>query len=145
MKERSRTYIARRRPVELVAEPVREQRVIDTWEGPRTAQPGDYVMTGVRGERWPVPGREFERLYDILGPTEDGSALRVRKKTVEVPFFQTYRPLDFEIRGENFHAETGYFIISYGEEAMYPCEPGVFFETFEILRPAEEDEEFDVR
>ena len=146
MSERSRTYIARRRPIEMEAELVSEEQVVETWEGPRTAYPGDYIMTGVRGERWPVPGGEFDKLYDILGPVEDKeNTFRVRKKAMEVAVFQTYEPITFRIRGEDFHADAGYFIISYGDEdSRYPCEPSVFFEAFEVIRPADEDEDFSV-
>ncbi len=141
---RSAIYIVRRRPVELIAQYVDEKTLTDTWEGPRTAQVGDYVLTGVKGEQWPVPGSEFDRLYEVIGPTADGQALRVRKKVMELRAFQTYEPLTFAIRGENFHAEPGYFIIAYEDGSCYPCEPEVFFETFEVVRPATPEEDFEV-
>ncbi len=148
--ERSQTYIARRRPVEMKARRVDEQQVIETWEGPRTAFPGDYVMTGTQDEHWPVSGAKFETLYDVLGPAdspadspaEDGLNLRVRKKPLEVSVYQVYRPLTFQVGGEDFHADTGYFIVRYAEGNYAPCEPGVFFETFEVLRPALPEEDF---
>lgn len=143
MKDRSPTYIARRKPVELRAEPVTEEHVVDTWEGPRTAFVGDYIMTGVKGERWPVPGEDFPRLYEVVEAHDDG-ALTVRKRQMELAVYQTYRPLTFRIRDEDFYAETGYFIVSYDEEDRYPCAPDVFFETFEVLRPATEEEHFQV-
>lgn len=145
MDTRSQTYIARRKPLELRAEPVTAQCVIDTWEGPRTAFPGDYVMTGVENERWPVPGAQFEELYEVLGPTQPGGPqLRVRKRIMELPVYQTYQPFNYVVRGEKFTVEPGYFIISYGEDDRFPCEPAVFFKTFEIIRLAEPEEEFDI-
>lgn len=129
----------------MAARKAASKEVIETWEGPRTAHPGDYVITGVKGEQWPVLAAEFDKLYDIASPPDENGNLRVRKKVFEVATYQTYQPITFSIRGEDFHADTGYFIISYGEDARYPCEPGVFFETFEILRTAEEDEAFDVQ
>ncbi len=39
MLERSKTYIARRKPIIMMAERVTEQQVIETWEGSRTAIP----------------------------------------------------------------------------------------------------------
>ncbi len=140
--ERSRTYIARRRPVEMMARRVDEQQVIETWEGPRTAYPGDFVMTGTQNEHWPVAGAKFETLYDVLGPAEDGINQRVRKKPLEVAVYQTYRPLTFQVGGEDFQAGLGYFIVRYEEGNYAPCEPGVFFETFELLRPAQPEEGF---
>ncbi|MBN1965147.1 MAG: hypothetical protein JW910_10910 [Anaerolineae bacterium] len=139
MSERSTTYIARRRPIEMLAEPVATQCVVDTWEGPRTAYPGDFIMTGVKGEHWPVPGAGFDELYEVLGPVEDGPQLRVRKRVMELRTFQTYEPLRFRVHGEDFHAETGYFIVAYEDGSCYPCEPNVFFETFQIVRQAGEE------
>lgn len=144
MLERSKTYIARRKPIIMMAERVTEQQVIETWEGARTAYPGDYIMTGVEGERWPVAAESFAQLYDVLEESTGGRTLRVRKKVRYVPVYQTYRALDFEIRDENFHAEPGYFIVYYGEGDIYPCAPDVFFETFDLIRPARPDEEFEL-
>jgi hypothetical protein len=144
MSTRSQTYIARRRPVELAARRSTTEEMVETWEGPRTAYPGDYVITGVKGEQWPVLAAEFEKLYDVASPPDEEGNLRVRKKIFDVATYQTYQPITFTVQDEEFHADTGYFIISYGEDARYPCEPGVFFETFEILRQADEDEAFDV-
>jgi len=140
--ERSPTYIARRRPIEMLAEPVETEQMVETWEGPRTAHPGDYIMTGVQGENWPFPGADFDKSYEVLGPAEDGVQLRVRKKILELPVFQTYRPLVYQVRGEDFKVATGYFIIRYDYDNLYPCEPEVFFETFEVVRPARPEEDF---
>lgn len=143
MLERSLTYIARRKPVRLIARKVEREQTVETWEGPRQAHPGDYVMTGIKGEHWPVPASQFGDLYEIEDKMENGD-LHVRKRVMELPVFQTYRVLDFEARGENFHAGVGYFIIRHPDNNMYPCEPLVFFKTFEIIREARQDEEFNL-
>ena len=36
---------------------------INTLEGPTTAAEGDWIVRGVDGEQWPVPGDEFARRY----------------------------------------------------------------------------------
>jgi hypothetical protein len=139
---RSRTYIARKKPVELYALRVRQEQVIDTWEGTRTAFVGDYLMTGIQGEHWPVPGDKFEELYDIIEQKTDDT-LKVRKRIMEVPVCQIYHDLTFSGNGEDFNAHTGDFIIAYSDGSCYPCVPDVFFETFEIIRPATPAEEPD--
>jgi len=145
MDTRSQTYIARRKPLELRADRVNEQKVVNTWEGPRTAYPGDYVMIGVKGEQWPVPGLQFDELYEIMGLAQPGGTqLKVRKRIMELPVYQTYRPFTYEVRGEQFKVEPGYFIVSYSEEDRFPCEPEVFFQTFDIIRTANEEEKFDI-
>jgi hypothetical protein len=41
----------------------REQLVIRTREGPATAHPGDWVVEGALGERWPITDKQFKRTY----------------------------------------------------------------------------------
>lgn len=52
--ERRGTVLARR---------ARPGETIHTLEGPVTAQDGDWVIQGDRGEQWAVPGAEFRRRY----------------------------------------------------------------------------------
>ncbi|MGH3675945.1 MAG: hypothetical protein ACRDU5_09465 [Mycobacterium sp.] len=48
------------------ATPARKGEIVDTLEGPVTTAPGDWVVKGSGGERWPVPGEEFAQRY--VGP-----------------------------------------------------------------------------
>lgn len=54
----------RKKPIVVTAEQVTESTAIVTLEGTMVAQPGDYVVTGVRGERWPVRKDIFEETYE---------------------------------------------------------------------------------
>lgn len=40
--------------------------VIETLEGPMTVWPGDYVVTGVRGEKYAVKREIFEETYELV-------------------------------------------------------------------------------
>ena len=40
-----------------------EVLILRTMEGQATAQPGDWIVEGRRGERWPVPDDQFRRSY----------------------------------------------------------------------------------
>lgn len=42
--------------------------VISTLEGDMTAQPGDWIITGVKGERYPCKPDIFEATYDVAPP-----------------------------------------------------------------------------
>lgn len=48
----------------LLREPGESAAYIDTLEGRMTASPGDYVITGVKGERYPCKPDIFEATYD---------------------------------------------------------------------------------
>lgn len=43
---------------------------IDTKEGGHRVCPGDWILTGIEGERWPVKPHIFEKTY-ALAPTGD--------------------------------------------------------------------------
>jgi hypothetical protein len=59
----------RKKPV--VIEAVRhegpEPLLIETLEGNLTAQPGDWIITGVKGERYPCKPDIFEATYEPVG------------------------------------------------------------------------------
>jgi hypothetical protein len=59
----------RKKPVEVEAEgPITEEVWIETLEGNMLASIGDYIITGVEGERYPCKPRIFEATYE---PVED--------------------------------------------------------------------------
>jgi hypothetical protein len=64
----------RRRPVIVEAVQVWEDQYIDTLEGRMHASPGDWIVTGVNGERWPVKPDIFARTYEAVGDAEGVSA-----------------------------------------------------------------------
>lgn len=47
---------------------VGEALVLRTMEGRAVAQPGDWVVEGSRGERWPVSDSQFRRTYTPASP-----------------------------------------------------------------------------
>ena len=47
---------------------VSEALVLRTMEGRAVAQPGDWVVEGSRGERWPVSDSQFRRTYTPASP-----------------------------------------------------------------------------
>jgi len=58
----------RKRPVEIEAEQTTTEQMIDTLEGVMVASPGDWIVTGVKGERYPVKPDIFEQTYE---PVDD--------------------------------------------------------------------------
>jgi hypothetical protein len=60
-----------RRKGVVQARPAEAGETIDTLEGPTQAAQGDWVVRGVDGEQWPVPGDEFTRRYTEFAPPAD--------------------------------------------------------------------------
>lgn len=44
--------------------------LIRTLEGPFVVWPGDWIVTGVEGERWPIKPSIFEKSYEPVGEDE---------------------------------------------------------------------------
>lgn len=57
----------RKKPVVVdVAGPITEQMKIKTLEGEMLALPGDYIITGVHGERYPCKPEIFLKTYELV-------------------------------------------------------------------------------
>ena len=54
----------RKRQVVVEAVRVAEATVVQTLEGPARAERGDWVITGTRGEQWPVKQDVFAEIYE---------------------------------------------------------------------------------
>ena len=54
----------RKKPVIIEADRTDKEVVIHTLEGDLTAQPGDYIITGIAGERYPCRADIFEETYE---------------------------------------------------------------------------------
>lgn len=54
----------RKRPVIVEAYRTRETVYIETLEGTHRADPGDYIITGIAGERYPCKPDIFAKTYE---------------------------------------------------------------------------------
>lgn len=54
----------RKKPIVIEAYQTSVEVQIETLEGTMTASPGDYIITGVKGERYPCKPDIFEATYD---------------------------------------------------------------------------------
>ena len=59
----------RKKPVVIEAYQAAEVEIIRTLEGDMTARPGDYIITGIKGERYPCKPDIFEATYELVGLT----------------------------------------------------------------------------
>ncbi len=56
------TYI--KKPVIVKAYQTDKSMKIKTLEGTMTAEPGDYIITGIKGEQYPCKPDIFEKTYE---------------------------------------------------------------------------------
>lgn len=56
----------RRKPVICEARVAEQVEYIETIEGTMKAEIGDYIITGVNGEHWPVRPDIFKKTYEVV-------------------------------------------------------------------------------
>ena len=61
----------RKRPVVVEAEQTFSKQVIRTLEGDHIASPGDWIITGIKGEKYPCKPDIFELTYEAVEDAED--------------------------------------------------------------------------
>ena len=54
----------RKKPVIIEAYQTDREMIIETLEGPLRAEPGDGIITGIKGEQYPCKPDIFEKTYD---------------------------------------------------------------------------------
>lgn len=60
----------RKRPVVVEAVRLTERTTIHTLEGDMVGNPGDWLITGVNGEKYPCKPDIFEKTYEPCDPDE---------------------------------------------------------------------------
>lgn len=55
-----------KKPIPVEAYQTDKKVVIKTLEGNMTANAGDWILTGIDGEKWPVKDSIFKKTYNIL-------------------------------------------------------------------------------
>lgn len=66
----------RKKPIVIEAYQTSERVEIETLEGVMVANPGDWIITGVKGERYPCRDDIFQETYELVnseGENRDGS------------------------------------------------------------------------
>ena len=56
----------RKKPVVVEAYKTEKREVIHTLEGDMIASPGDWILTGVNGEKYPCKPDIFEKTYEKI-------------------------------------------------------------------------------
>jgi len=59
-----KTVKIRKKPVVVEAEPVDERTELETREGTLVAERGDFVITGVEGEQYPIDAEIMKDTYE---------------------------------------------------------------------------------
>lgn len=58
-----------KKPVVIDAERITTKQEIETREGKLYAYPGDWIITGIKGEKYPCDNEIFRETYEPVDPT----------------------------------------------------------------------------
>lgn len=114
-----------KKPVEISAIQINEPQIVHTLEGDVTANPTDWIITGVQGEQYPVPNTTFNEFYE---PCENG---KFRKKPIQVTAWKTDRELLIPYNNETLRASVGDYIVKQPNGTFSPVKPDIFDQTYD--------------
>ena len=126
---------ARRRPLVFEVAFNQEKVVIDTIEGPVHAEVGDAVVTGVRGERWPVRRTKFAELYEPVSGTLMGEDVHYRRRAVVVRTTRLTQHLSLFLPDEQgaLSGNAGDWLVQHTDGSFGIVADDIFERTYELV------------
>ena len=126
---------ARRRPLVFEVAFAQEKLLIDTLEGFVRAEAGDAVVTGVRGERWPVSSTRFAELYEPVLMTRMGEDGRYRRRAGMVRTTRLTQPLSLSLPDEHgaLSGSAGDWLVQHTDGSFGIVADDIFERTYELV------------
>ena len=105
-------------------------QIVETLEGPVTANTGDVILTGTRNESWPIIRSKFDETYDIIDYAGlcAKKCIRVLVQRMDAPFEVTVGWLSEPLKGK-----AGDYHVTYGENDFGIVDFDIFNETYDIV------------
>ena len=106
-----------------------QPETVQTLEGAVEAPAGAYIMTGTKGENWPIPADKFKETYDIIDKQHAAKKpIPVPAKQMDQNFFVTVSWSPDKLQGK-----PGDWLVQYGPGDYGVVEAGIFDETYDLL------------
>jgi hypothetical protein len=123
----------RKRPRAVSVDFAAEDQIIATREGDVPATRGDAIITGTRGERWPVARARFDAKYEPVPPALHGEPGSYRPRPLTVLALRMGVPFRVAIDGGRAHLEgaPGDWALDYGDGSLGVVASAVFDDTYE--------------
>ena len=117
-----------KKPIVLKFRRATAEEVIQTLEGPVTALPGDAVLTGTKGENWPIKAPLFAESYNFDEGTGSCS-----KKPIAVEVECMTEPFEVIVgwSTEPLKGKAGDYRVTYGPNDYGCVAAAIFAETYE--------------
>lgn len=106
--------------------------VCETLEGPVRYRAGDAIVTGTRGEQWPVKRDSFLATYAAEPPTASGQDGRYRKTPLTVRALRLTQPAEVPVgwQDDPLHGRPGDWLLDYGDGSLGVVRDDIFRETY---------------
>ena len=106
--------------------------VCDTLEGPVRFQAGDAILTGTRGERWPVGRAQFLASYEPVPPTRAGESGDYRKAPSIACALRLDRAREVPVGWQNdpLHGRPGDWLLQYADGTYGVVQDSIFRESY---------------
>ena len=129
----ARRVVKRSLPVDVVF--AAHAGLLHTLEGEVAYREGDAILTGGRGERWPVARQAFVDSYEPVPPTREGEAGRYRKRPATVLAKRMRGPFSVRVgaRAELLTGARGDWLVQYGPGQYGVVSGEIFEETYTAL------------
>lgn len=124
--------VALKKPAWQPCEISTKSQNIKTLEGEQVAQVGDMIVTGVKGERWPIPAKEKEA-YDFK--KENGKVF-LSKKLALVAAIKTSEKVEVKLSWspEPLIGKVGDIVVRYGKDDFGVVDKEIYNQTYASLQ-----------
>jgi PGDYG protein len=121
-----------KRPVAVEVEFAAADGTCKTLEGQEHYQAGDALLTGVRGEHWPIRRALFGSSYEPIAPTRAGENGRYRKLPALAHALRLTESFDIPASGqrETLHGRPGDWLLRYADGSFGIVWDDIFRETY---------------
>jgi hypothetical protein len=124
----------RKRIIDVEVRFAQQAGFIATLEGAVACSPGDALVTGTRGEIWPVTRCAFEQKYEAIPPTIMGSCGRYRTRATAALALRLTGPVNLALPSGKgiLQGHAGDWLVQYGEGDQSLVNSLIFEETYEV-------------
>jgi PGDYG protein len=122
-----------KKPIPVQVEFAVAEGTCGTLEGPVRFRAGDAIVTGVRGERWPVSRDAFLSAYQAVPPTQTGRDGVYRKGAASAHAMRLEERQDVPVGWQNdpLHGEPGDWLLQYADGSRGVLRDQIFRESYE--------------
>ncbi len=121
----SKSFEVYKKPIAVKIEgPIKEVINFSTLESKsQTARIGDYIVTGIKGEKYPISKEVFT---EYIHSPEDGPNMYKKKKKLLKAYKVDFKGEVATAQGEVLNFRPGYYIVMETPEKMWAVEESIF-------------------